>query len=171
VVRVGAGVVAGLLLLGVVTTRTGWIRMVPEAALPASVRDSEELVRPDEELDFLVGIVGDDDVVVASRPSDNRVVPALAGRSLALVVPRPFVTDADARRQAQRRYLDPVTPAERRRAIEDQFDVRFVLLRTDQPRDRALLDVLQSEGATVAHAEGGYTLLRLPNASTEATDG
>lgn len=160
-VRLGAGLVGALLLLGVVTTRTGWVRMVPGPLLPASVRSSEELARPDEELSFLVETVGPTEVVIGSRPSDNRVVPALAGRSLALVVPRPFVEDADTRRRAQREYLDPSTDPARRRAIEEQFDIRFVLLHANDPEDRALLALLRDEGASVVNEENGFTLVAL----------
>ena len=98
---------------------------------------------------------------MATRPADNRVVPALAGRSLALVVPRPFVTDADERLRAQRRYLDPATTPEERRGIEDEHDVRFVLLRTDR-RDRTLLAGLRAEGATVVAEDDGRILLHVP---------
>ena len=153
---------AALLLLGVVTTRSGWVRMVPEPLLPASVRDADELVRPDDELAFLVGLVGPDEVVVGAHAGDNRVIPALAGRTLALVVPRPFVTDADAREQAEREYLDPSLDAARRREIEERYDVRFVLLRPQHRQDRALLEVLAASGATVVHRDDGIVLLELP---------
>lgn len=160
-VQLGAGIVASLLVLGLVTTRAGWVRMAPERLLPTSVREDDALVRPDDELAFLLGTVGPADVVVGSRPEDNRVIPALAGRTLALVVPRPFVDDADQRRRAQREYLDPRTDPARRREIQDRYDVRFVLLHPRDAEDRALLDALRSDGATVAHRDGEHVLVEL----------
>jgi hypothetical protein len=133
--------------------------MVPEPLLPASVRDSEELVRPDEQLAFLTDVVGPTDVVVAGRGGDNRVIPALAGRTLALVVPRPFVTHADERLAAQRAYLDPRTSAARRRSIEDRFDVRFVLLHVGDESDEALRSLLLEEGGIVVYEDDEYVLV------------
>jgi hypothetical protein len=160
-VRLGAGVLAGLLVLGVVTTASGWVRMVPEPLLPGSVRDSDELRRPDEQLAFLPDLVGPTDVVVAARDSDNRLIPALAGRTLALVVPRPFVDDADARATAARAFLDPRTSPADRREIQDDYDVRFVLLQVGDGSDTALLDQLLAEGGTVVHEDDDYRLVAL----------
>ncbi len=158
--RVGVGVIGFLLLVGLVTTRAGLVRMVPEALLPASIRGSDELVRPDDRYRFLVGPVGPTEVVAAATPSDNRIIPALTGRSLALAVPRPFVTDADARKRAQRRFFDPATSAHRRAEIQDEFQVRFALLHIDEA-GRALLRILTAGGATVVHRDDELVLVEL----------
>ena len=160
--RLGWGLVAGLLLLGLVTTRAGLIRMLPEPLLPASVRGSEELIRPDEEYGFLVGLVGPMDVVIASRSRDDQVVPALAGRTLVLSVPRPFVEDADQRERDQREYLDPAATEVRRREIQARHQVRFVLLHVRDPRDRALLRSLRRGGAEEVHRDDELVLVELP---------
>jgi hypothetical protein len=160
-VRLAAAGLACLVLFGVVTTSVGWIRMVPKPLLPASVRYAEQLVRPDEQLALLVGLVGRTDVVVGSNQRDNNVIPALAGRTLALSVPRPFVADADARRAAEREILDPATDAARRRATLEQYDVRFLLLHISDPRDRALLERLQADGATIVAQENGRVLVEV----------
>jgi hypothetical protein len=159
--RIGVGAVATLLVLGLVTTAPGWVRMVPTPLLPASVGDADELARPDERLAFLTDAVGSTEVVVAARADDNRVVPALAGRTLALAVPRPFVSDADERLEAQRELLDASTSAARRREIEDRFDVRFVLLRVGDQSDEALLSVLLGQGGTVVHEDEDFLLVAL----------
>ena len=56
---------------------------------------------------------------------------------------------------------DPATTPEERRGIEDEHDVRFVLLRTDR-RDRTLLAGLRAEGATVVAEDDGRILLHVP---------
>jgi hypothetical protein len=135
--------------------------MVPLPLLPASVRDADELARPDDQLRFLTEAVGPTDVVVAARDGDNRVIPALAGRTLALAVPRPFVPDADARAAALDELLDPATAPSRRRQLADRYDVAFVLLRPSDARDRALLPLFLEEGAAVVHEDTTYALLAL----------
>jgi hypothetical protein len=159
--QLATAAIAALLLVGVVTTSSGWVRMVPEPLLPASVRDSPELVRPDEQYDLLIGPVGRTDVVVGAHQRDNRIIPALAGRTLVLAVPRPFIDDLDERARAQRAYTDPTTDAGRRRAIEDRYDVRFVLLGSRDAEDQQLLDQLRSEGATVEAETDDFVLLAL----------
>lgn len=160
-VRAGAAGLVGLLLLGVVTAGPGLVRMVPEALLPASTRSSEALVRPDERYGFLTDSVGRTEVVTGSRVEDDRVIPALAGRTLALGTPRPFVTDADARRAARRTFLDPATAPARRAEIQERYDLRFVLLHAEDPRDRRLLAALERAGAQVVHDDGDLVLVEL----------
>jgi hypothetical protein len=89
------------------------------------------------------------------------VIPALAGRTLALVVPRPFVDDGDERAAAAAAFLDPRTPADERQRIEERYGVRFVLLRVGDGSDAALLDELLAEGATVVHEDDDYLLVTL----------
>ncbi|MSO87914.1 MAG: hypothetical protein EXQ71_10410, partial [Acidimicrobiia bacterium] len=145
--RIGVVVLVGLLVAGLATSRGGIIRMVPGPLLPGSISGSEELVRPDERYDFLVGRVGPNEVVVGSRLADTRVIPALAGRTLALSVARPFVADADERLRAQREFLDPATSRERRGELQDRYRVRFVLLQAQDDRDRRLVVNLERAGA------------------------
>ena len=136
----------------------GWSPSHSSRPLSATPTSS---VRPDEQLAFLTDEVGPTDVVVAARDGDNRVIPALAGRTLALAVPRPFVADADERVEAQHDYLEAATPIARRRQIEDRYDVRFALLQARDERDRALLAVLVDEGATVVYEDDEYVLVSL----------
>ena len=159
--RVGAVVLGGLLVVGLSTARGGLIRMVPNRLLPASIRESDELIRPDERYAFLVGVVGPTEVVVGSQPADNRVIPALAGRTLALAIPRPFVDDADERKLAEDDVLDAATPAARRGEIQARYQVRFVLLHADAPEDRALREVLEADGASVLYADDEFVLIEL----------
>jgi alpha-1,6-mannosyltransferase len=160
--RIGVVLLGGLLVAGLVTSRAGIIRMVPEPFLPESIRGSEELIRPDERYGFLVGRVGPTDVVVGSRLADTRVIPALAGRTLTLSVARPFVADADERRQAQREFLDPATSRERRGELQRRYRVRFVLLQAHDDRDRRLVVKLQRAGASVAYRNSEFVLVELP---------
>ena len=160
--RIGVVLLGGLLVAGLVTSRAGIIRMVPEPFLPESIRGSEELIRPDERYGFLVGRVGPTDVVVGSRLADTRGIPALAGRTLTLSVARPFVADADERRQAQREFLDPATSRERRGELQRRYRVRFVLLQAHDDRDRRLVGKLQRAGASVAYRNAEFVLVELP---------
>jgi len=159
---VGAVVLAGLLLLGLVTARGGLIRMVPNRLLPESIRQSDELIRPDERYAFLVGAVGPTEVVVGSQPADNRVIPAITGRTLALAVPRPFVDDADERKRAEAELLDARTTAARRGEIQARYRVRFVLLHVDALDDQALRGVLEGDGASAVYDDDELVLIELP---------
>lgn len=160
-VEAGALGLTVLLVLGLVTTSGGIVRMVPPALLPTSVRSSEQLVRPDERYGFLTGVVGPTDVVIGATTDDNRKIPAFAGRTLALGAPRPFVTDAAERTEAQRAYLDPATPVARRAEIEERFEVRFVLLHPRDARDAELLDLLTREGGLVVHEDRELVLVEV----------
>lgn len=159
--QVGAAALAALLVLGLVTTSPGWVRMIPPPLLSASLRDADELVRPEEAFELLVGNVGRTEVVLSPHPSDNRIIPALAGRTLTLAAPRPFVDDLEARAVAQRDYVDRATTVAERRAIETRYDVRFVLLRTDDAMDRLLLERLRAEGAAVVAGTDELVLVAL----------
>lgn len=162
--RVGAMVLGGLLVLGLVTARGGLVRMIPDPLLPASIRGSDELIRPDEEYAFLRGFVGPREVVVGSKPAINRVIPAVAGRTLTLAVPRPFVDDAAQRKQAQKELLDVTTSGARRSEINVRYHVRFMLLRAGAPGDRALRDVLVADGAAEVYRDARHVLVELPPA-------
>lgn len=170
----GAGALAGLLVLGLVTTSGGWIRMVPEPLLPASTRESDALVRPDEQYAFLADVVGPEEVVVGTSQADGRIIPAIAGRTLVAVQPghrtdatddavvaRPFVEDADDRQRAHRAYLDPALDTAARQAIEDRYAIRFVLLHRGSDRDADLYGVLRGSGATVAYEDATFVLVEL----------
>lgn len=158
-VRWAAAGLGGLLVLGAVTAASGAVRMVPDELLPGSVREAEELVRPDERYAFLVGPVGPTDVVLASRKADDRVIPSLTGRTVVLAAPRPFIDDLAERDRAQRELLDVETPPARRAALLERYEVRFVLLRTDR-RDEPLREQLEADGATVEARAPGFVLLR-----------
>ena len=149
-----------LLVLGVVASRGGLVRMVPDPLLPGSVRRSPELVRPDERYSFLVDAVGRTDVVAAAAKGDNRVIPALAGRTLTLAAPRPFLDDLRERERAQREIFDTDTDPARRRDLLDRHQVRFVLLRRDDPRTPILLEELLRESADEVAEVRGFVLLR-----------
>lgn len=158
-VRLAAAALGALLVLGVVTGRGGLVRMVPEPLLPSSVRESRELVRPNERFAFLRDHVGPTDVVLAATKADNRVVPAVAGRTVTLAAPRPFLDDLPERDRAQREVLDPDTPEGRRTELLDRYHVRFVLLHPRDPGQQALVASLQGEGGTVVASERGLVLL------------
>ncbi len=160
--RVGAMVLGCLLVLGLVTARGGLVRMIPDPLLPASIGGSDELIRPDEDYAFLLDFVGPMDVVVGSKPAINRVIPAVAGRTLALAVPRPFVVDAAQRKRAQTELLDATTSAARRSEINLRYDVRFMLLRVGARGDRALRAVLAAEGGDEVYRDARHVLIELP---------
>ena len=101
-VAIAAGALA---VAGVLFALGGVVRMVPSPLLPTTVRDAEELDRPDEEYAFLEDVVGSDEVVVGSRRADDRTIPALAGRVLTLAAPRPFVADEEERLEQEKRVL------------------------------------------------------------------
>jgi hypothetical protein len=159
--RWSALALAGLLVLGLITTRGGLVRMVPEPLLPVSLRDSDELVRPDERYAFLEDLVGDTDVVIGARPSDDRVVPAIAGRALSLGVVRPFVDDADARLRARAAFFDPATSAAERAEIVERYSADFALLHRGNPANEQVLDQLVEDGATIVHDDDGLVLVEL----------
>lgn len=159
-VKWAAAGLGALLGLGTVASLGGLVRMVPRSLLPASVREADELVRPDERYAFLEGPVGPTDVVLAPRKADNRVIPAITGRAVVLAAPRPFVEDLPERERAQREILDVDVLPRRRSELLDRYQVRFVLLRTTDRRDRVLRDQLDADGATVAAEAPGFVVLR-----------
>jgi alpha-1,6-mannosyltransferase len=76
---------------------------------------------------FLRGVVRSDDVVLADAKA-SAVVPALAGRVVAVTNALPFVPDAAARRHAVSTFFDGTADAAERNRIIETYAVRWVLL-------------------------------------------
>jgi hypothetical protein len=159
--RAGAVALCALLLLGVVNTRAGLIRMVPTDLLPASVRDSRQFDRVDDRYAFLERYVSSHDVVVGTTDQDNIMIPAIAGRTLELGRPSPAIRDADARSAAQAEFLNPATTTARRAEIRVKYKVRFVLLHPGDPYAAQVAKALELAGARTLIEEHGFQLLAL----------
>ena len=104
---------AGLLLLGVVTTRSGGCAWCPSRCSPPRCADAERAGATRRASSrSSSGSSGRTTSSSRARASDNRVIPALAGRTLR---PRSVAAarssrDADARGQAQRSTSTPPRP-------------------------------------------------------------
>jgi hypothetical protein len=159
--RAGAASLGALLVLGLVSTRGGLVRMVPTALLPDSVRTSDELRRVDDEYSFLSRFVNGDEVVIGTTNQDNRVIPAIAGQPLRPFWEGPAPPDADARAAAQTEFLDPATTSTRRAEIQARYDVRFLLLHPGEANAGSLLHVLGSDGARVLYDDDAFQLIAL----------
>jgi hypothetical protein len=160
--RAGAVALGGLLVLGLVESRGGLVRMVPPRLLPTSIRTSDELVRVDDEYGFLARYVDADDVVIGATDRDNQVIPAIAGQPLRPFWMAPVVRDVAARTAAQAEFLDPATPTSRRAEIAAKYDARFVLVHKRERTSAPLVRALESSGATLVYDRDGLQLLALP---------
>lgn len=160
-VRAGAVALGALLLVGLITTRSGLVRMVPTRLLPASVRSADQLTRVDERYDFLSRFASGDDVVIGTTDEDNRVIPAIAGQPLRPFWKAPGPSDPAARAAAQTEFMDPATGSARRAEIQARFNVRFVLLHARERDAMSMTRTLESEGAKVVYRDDGFRLLAL----------
>jgi hypothetical protein len=158
--RMGAVALGALLVLGLVETRGGLVRMVPGGVLPTSVRTSDEFVRVDDRYAFLERHVGADDVVIGARNRDNQVIPAISGQPLRPFWP-PVPKDAGARAAAQAEFLDPATPSARRAEIAAKYKARFVLVHRRDPETASVVRALESSGARIVYDRNGFQLLAL----------
>jgi hypothetical protein len=161
-VRAGAAALGALLVLGLVNTRSGLVRMVPSALLPESVRTSDAFRRVDDQYGFLSRFVDGDEVVIGTTDQDNRVVPAIAGQPLRPFWKAPAPPDADGRAAAQAVFLDPATTSARRAEIQARYNVRFLLVHPREDSAASLLRVLESDGANVVYRGDGIQLVALP---------
>jgi hypothetical protein len=163
--RAGVVALASLLVLGLVESRGGLVRMVPPFLLPPSVRTSDELVRVDDRYGFLMDRVGPNDVVIGETEMDNQVIPAIAGKPLQPFWMAPVVTDIDARKRAQAEFLDPATSSDRRAEIAAKYEARFVLLHERGHNGAALVRALEASGATLVYRQDGLRLVALNDRS------
>jgi hypothetical protein len=164
--RAGAVALTALLVVGLVESRGGLLRMVPMRLLPASIRTSEELVRPDDEYSFLSRYVDGGQVVIGATDQDNRVIPAIAGQPLRPFWMAPVVRDISSRTSAEAEFLDPATPAARRAEIQSRYNARFVLVHKRNPAVTSLLRQLQASGARIVYDRHGFELLELSPSSS-----
>ena len=159
--RAGSVAIGGLLVLGLIESRGGLVRMVPRPLLPSSVRTSAELVRVDDRYGFLEGRIGANDVVIGMTNRDNQVIPAIAGQPLRPFWMAPVVRDVDARTAAQLEFLDPATSSDRRAEIATRFNARFVLVHKRERTSASLVHALQASGATLVYDGNGFQLVAL----------
>jgi hypothetical protein len=159
--RTGAVALGALLVLGLVESRGGLVRMVPAVLLPTSVRTSDEFVRLDDKYGFLERYIDGGDGVVAATKQDSKVIPAIAGQPLRPYWMAPVVSDFAARAAAQAEFLDPITPAARRSEIAAKYNARFVLLHRRGRTTASLVQVLESSGARVVYDRGDFKLVAL----------
>ena len=163
--RAGVVALAALLVLGLVESRGGLVRMVPPFLLPASVRASDELVRVDDRYGFLEDRVGRNDVVIGSTDRDNQVIPSLAGKPLQPFWMAPVVSDIEERKRAQVEFLDPATPSDRRAEIAAKYKARYVLLHEHERKSASLVRALEASGATTVYRQDGFRLVALRDRS------
>jgi len=163
--RAGAVALVALLLLGLVESRGGLVRMVPRRLLPTSVRTSDELVRLDDEYGFLTDRVGSNDVVIGSTERDNQVIPAIAGKPLRPFWMAPVVSDFEARKEAQAEFLDPATSPDRRAEIAAKYKARYVLLHERERNSASLVRALEASGGALAYDRNGFRLVALRDRS------
>jgi hypothetical protein len=163
--RGGAVALTALLVLGLVESRGGLLRMVPMRLLPTSVRTSDELVRPDDDYGFLNRYVDGRQVVIGATDQDNRVIPAIAGQPLRPFWMAPVVRDIASRTSAEAEFLDPATPAARRAEIQSRYNARFVLIHKRNRAAASLVRQLQASGARMVYDRRGFELLELAQSS------
>jgi hypothetical protein len=118
-------------VIGIVGVAPAFVRFVPRAILPASVRDRSSIEAISEPYDALEGALPRGSIVVAETPALARVAPGYGVGTVAPGFASPFVDDLAARRAATAEYLDPATPEAARRALADRYDVAGVLCATD----------------------------------------
>jgi hypothetical protein len=159
--RAGVVALAALLVLGLVESRGGLVRMVPPFLLPTSVRASDELVRVDDRYGFLTDHVGPNDVVIGATKRDNQVIPAIAGKPLRPFWMAPVVGDIEERKRAQAEFLDPATSSERRAEIAARYKARYVLLHEREHNSASFVRALEASGATIVYRQGGFRLVAL----------
>ena len=160
--RAGVVALAALLVLGLVESRGGLVRMVPTFLLPTSVRASDELVRVDDRYGFLTDRVGPNDVVIGATERDNQVIPALAGKPLQPFWMAPVVSDIEERKRAQVEFLDPATSSDRRAEIAAKYKARYVLLHEREHNSASLVRALEASGATIVYRQDGFRLVDAP---------
>jgi hypothetical protein len=117
--------------IGLIGVAPAFPRFVPQALLPASMRDRASLEAITEPYDALEGALPRGSIVVAEDGALADVAPA---HSFGTVVPgyrSAFVNDVEARRTANAEYLDPTTTDAARRALERRYHIAGVLCATD----------------------------------------
>lgn len=159
--RAGVVALAALLVLGLVESRGGLVRMVPPFLLPTSVGASDELVRVDDRYGFLTDRVGPNDVVIGATKRDNQVIPAIAGKPLQPFWMAPVASDIEARKRAQAEFLDPATSSDRRAEIAGKYEATYVLLHKRERTSASLVRALEASGATIVYRQDGFWLVAL----------
>jgi alpha-1,6-mannosyltransferase len=163
--RAAVTALALLLVLGLLESRGGLVRMVPQPLLPTSIRSSDKLARIDDRYGFLEGRVGPSDIVIGSTDRDNQVIPAIAGQPLRPYWMAPVVHDVDARKEAQAEFLDPATSSDRRAEIAATYKARFVIVHARNRDSASLVRALEASGATLVYDRDGFQLVALHNRS------
>jgi hypothetical protein len=108
---------------------------------------------------FLSRYVGPVDVVLAN-PDAAYHVPAVTGRVVAHVGPLPLVADVEARKNAVDRFFRPDATTGERLAVIRSYDVRWLLVRSDDRTEAAIADSLGPIGEVV-YRDHSWTLVRI----------
>lgn len=147
---------AALMMAGVWGTAIGWIRSVPREFVPAGLAKGLQLTSYVEPNLAFADYFHDGDVVVAS----NDISIPIAGsgaKVISVVIPEPFVDDADQRSLDSAAMVDPSTDVDQRDALLARYTPDWlVALHADAAR---LLEQLPD--ADAVGDVNGYTIIRL----------
>jgi hypothetical protein len=150
--------VATIVIVGVIGSAAGVVRVIPRAWLPQSYAHKAQLaslVAPYASLD---DIIDRDDVVVASRPI-SLAVAATSGKVIAPSAPAPFVDDTQRRSKAVVALLSPKTTPARFLSLLRQYRVRwFVVVPSDATRLRPRI---QSGTLALVGSRTGFRIFRV----------
>ncbi len=154
--RVVAAAVTGLLLVGLMGSARGLVRMVPRALIPGSLIDSDRLASIVDPYRPLFELLGSGGGVVAS-PSIALEVGAINGHVLVPPVPS-FLEDVDRRLSDQATILDPSTEPAERRALLARDYIRFVVI---TPSEAEILGPSLNSVATTEISTSDYVVFEV----------
>jgi hypothetical protein len=149
-----------LAVVGLVALKAGPARMLPEALRPSGLASNEELERIGDQYGPSVGIIGEDDVVLASNTA-SEYLPAFTGRQVSSKWANPLADDDTRRRQEVGAFLEPTTSDAKRQALLEEFGVRWIVLsRADD--DWTVQHDLRSIGVEPVYQNDEILVLRVP---------
>lgn len=117
-----AVIVVPVVVLGVVGSLPGWVRMLPGGVAPVPAVYRQPVTAPYRILEGRVSGA----VVLATEETVRRAVPAFGGRTVAPGFPMPLLRDAAARAELVTRFVDPATSPSERTWILSTSGARFV---------------------------------------------
>jgi hypothetical protein len=156
VLRLNQGVVAAIILLGLIGAAPGWLRTIPRALVPENVAKHLQLqsyVEPN--LQFAAYF--DEDDVIAATSGAAIPIGGVAAKVLSVDIPEPFIDDAAKRSTDVQAMLNPATPPVLRKGLIDEYDPGWIVV----PKADATRLVEQLPGASVRGEVNGFTVIRL----------
>jgi hypothetical protein len=145
-----------VIVIGLVGTAPGWLRAIPNHAVPDRAAERLRLVSLVEPNLAFAEIIPHDGVVIAPDRV-NVAVGGVAAKVISVGVPAPFVPDAARRSADVRTVLSPATSPSDRDALISRYGAGWIVV---DPR-RAVLLLPQLPDARVIASVAGYSVIRL----------